>query len=113
MDLNEKIASSQASMKLLPPLIIKLGRYKFKGDLVPQFLQLPGCITKLSGMRSHDNTSRIDVTFTFFKVQEMEASLRTPLEAASWIGWWFFFTLFHYGQFKGGGEVLLAFLNGG
>ena len=39
-------------------------------------------------MRSFDDISWVDMVFTSTKVMEVEAAVRTPLEASSWIDWW-------------------------
>ena len=82
---------STKKLKVLPPPSIHLRRsYKFENDTAPQLLLLPWRITELSGMRSYEIILRMDVTFTFSEMEEVEASVRILLEAASWVDWWLF-----------------------
>ena len=77
-DLNEKIKSSEASMKtiklskLLPPIAGRSRKhYRLEGDLAPQLLVLPQCIARLLGMGLYKNISRSGVTFTSSKMKEV------------------------------------------
>ena len=49
--------------------------------MAPQFMLLSYCITELVGMKTYKNLSRTDVVFTSLEMEEVEASLRTLLEA--------------------------------
>ena len=48
-------------------------------------IQLLRCTTELSAMRMYENIYGMDVTFTFSVIEEVEATLRTLLEVASWL----------------------------
>ena len=53
-------------------------------------IQLLRCTTELSAMRMYENICGMDVAFTFSVIEEVEATLRTLLEVASWLDQWLF-----------------------
>ena len=91
-DLSDRIASLQTSKRtkklsmLIPPMAPKKRKYYcFQGDQTPPNIYcFPGA--SLSSLYAIlKNMSRLDVTFTFSEVKELEAAWRTLLEAMSWI----------------------------
>ena len=41
-------------------------------------------------MKSFDNLSRTDIIFSASNIEDLEAALRTLLEATSWLDWWMY-----------------------
>ena len=41
-------------------------------------------------MKTYDSISRLDETFTFFEMKEVELATYTLSEASSWIDWWLY-----------------------
>ena len=74
--LNERIALLQASMKdkevskLLLPLALRYMKYsRFQGNSSSQVLLLPHCIVELLDLRFYNDSSRLDVTLAFSKME--------------------------------------------
>ena len=47
-------------------------------------------MTELAGMRSFDNLAKTDIVLSSSEAEDLEAAVRSFVEATSWIDWWTF-----------------------
>ena len=95
-DLDDKIFSpnlgmhSQKVAKLLPYPSIKGRRcYQFEGKEVVHHCALPCGITKIIDVKSFENLAKTNVVFSSSEMEDVEATMKTLLEVASWMDWLF------------------------
>ena len=51
-------------------------------------VRVPRAMTEFGGMHLFDNLNKTAVVFSGSEVEELEAAVRTIVEATSWMGWW-------------------------
>ena len=62
--------------------------YRFKGEDITKDKALNCHVTELVSLHAFDNLNKMDVIWSSTEAEEMEAALRSIVEAISWMDWW-------------------------
>ena len=62
--------------------------YWFEGEQWSKARSLNRHVMELAGMRSFENLRKTDVILSSLETKDMEATLRSIVEATSWMDWW-------------------------
>ena len=82
---------SKKVSKLLPcPDICSWCFYWFEGEEVVKFRSLNPHVMELAGMCSFENLAMTDVVLSSSEAEDVEAAVRSIIEASSWLNWWTF-----------------------
>ena len=95
-DIDDRISSpsglhsKQVLKLLLYPGIRSRYFCQFEGEEVTKAHSLNRLVTELVGINSFDNLNRTDVILSFSEAEDMEAAMRSIVEATYWTDWWTF-----------------------
>ena len=69
---------------------ITFNKVCMKEGLLPKYNNNNNNVTDLAGMRSFENLNRMDVILSSSEAEDVEAAMRSIVEATSWMDWWMF-----------------------
>ena len=82
------MCSKKISKLLQYPGLCNWHFYRFEGEEVTEARALNRHVTELAGLCSWDNLNKTDVILSSSKSEDMEAALKSIVEATSWMDWW-------------------------
>ena len=96
-DIDDRVSSTSSGMysckvsKLLQfQDVCSCKFYRFQGEDITKAKALNRHVTELAGLCTFDNLNKTYVIWSSTEAKEMEAALRSIIEATSWMDWWIF-----------------------
>ena len=85
---SSEMCSQKVSKLLQYPDVCSRKFYRFEEEDLTKAKVLNCHVTELAGLRSFDRLNLMDVIWSSTEAEEMEAALRSIVEATSWMDWW-------------------------
>ena len=96
-DIDDRVSSPSSGVRLKKvlkllqyPGIHSKKFYRFKGEDMMKAKALNCHVTKLAGLCRYENLNKTDIIWSSTKAEDMEAALKSFVEATSWMDWWTF-----------------------
>ena len=82
---------SKKGLNFLPYPSVHSHKFRwFKGEELVKVHSLNRHVTELAGMQSFEKFNKTDVILSSSEAEDMEAAIRSIIEATSWMDWWTF-----------------------